>query len=201
MNRALVLTMLAICCLPAASAILAQGAPKPKSEAPASQPASAPASQAIDRAKIKGLIADLSSDDGAKRVAATKQLLALGANAVDPLAEAGAQQLTPKCQLAEVRRLDAVYTLLDGLHQNASEGYRTDLFLVRVEKDCTVEEVSKIAARCGFTIKARNGINDGYCGAFPQDQKNLAGILKAILSGEPKVISVQLTYFVAHPTP
>jgi hypothetical protein len=167
---------------------------------PATYPASGPASRPVST-KVKELVADLASADGNKRVAATAQVFAAGSSIVASLADAGAKQITPTCKLAEVRRLDAVYSLLDGLRQDAVEGYRTDAFLLYVEKDCAIGEVSKIGERCGFTIKAHNGVNDGYCAAFPEKGKDFAGILKMILSGEPKVVSVQLMYFIAHPVP
>jgi hypothetical protein len=93
-----------------------------------------------------------------------------------------------------------VYSLLAGLVQDnvAKEGYRTDMFLLKVEKDCTVEDVAKIGERCGFTIKPQNGLIEGRCAAFPQAGKDFAGMLKATLCEEPKVVCVELTYFVAH---
>ena len=178
----------------------ASGAWAGEAQPPATHPESGPAGQVSTPAKIKDLIADLSSDDGNKRAAATKQFFAFGADAIDSLVKAGAQQVTPKPPRAEVRRLDVIYTLLDGMHQNATAGYRTDAFLLRVEKDCTVDDVAKMGERYGFTIRAHNGINDGYCTAFPKQGQDFAGTLKALLSGEPKVVSLQVLYF-SGPTP
>lgn len=170
--------------------------------APTTQPAAPATRPAATQGTVAKWIADLSSTDGNVRIAATKAIFAMGKDAIEPLEKAGAKQLTPKAAGgATGGRIDIVYSLVDGLKQDRVEGYRTDAFLLKVEKECTVEDVAKIGNRCGFTIKARNGIQDGYCAAFPQQGAGFAGILNAILTGEPKVISVQFMYFVAHPVP
>jgi hypothetical protein len=195
-RRILLAIMVMSCC---ASLLAAEATSKPTTtSAPATTRPSQPAATMPD---ITKLIADLSSADGQARVAATKAIFALGKDALEPLKKAGAKQITPKPTGGTGGRIDAVYSLLDGLHQDPVEGYRTDAFLLQVAKECTVEDVLKMGERDGFTIKVRNGINDGYCAAFPKANKDFAEILKALLANEPQVVSVGLMYFVAHPVP
>lgn len=158
---------------------------------PASKPASAPAD-------VKKLIADLSSDSGPKRVAATKALFALGREALEPLKEAGAEQVSP-FGVADTRRIDMVYSLLDGLKPNPvppRAGYRTDGFGLRVEPDCTRDELKKMGEKYGFTL-AGDYRADGRPSCYVKlaAGKDLVDVLEAILSEEPRVISVNLNYF------
>ena len=159
---------------------------KPATTQPATQP------------DITKLITDLSSDDGKVRVAATKAIFALGKDALEPLKKAGAKQITPSGPESE-RRIDIVYSLLDGLKENPvghHTGYRTGSFDVRVEKGCTQQDVAEMGENYGFTI----------CGPFTPDStpsccvqvrldKNFGDVLKTVLSEEPKFISVKLNYF------
>ena len=161
---------------------------------------------------ISKFITDLSSEDGQVKVAATKAIFALGKDALDPLAKAGAKQISPfrpdltcsMCSLASniTRRIDMVYSLLEGLKPNpvsARKGYELDGFGISVEKDCTQEDVAKIGERHGFTIDENYSSPSGTPSCYVQLKpgKNLADVLKAVLSEEPKVISVNLIYFVS----
>ncbi|MFB3893483.1 MAG: hypothetical protein ACE15C_15830 [Phycisphaerae bacterium] len=167
--------------------------------APASQAASAPAGAA----KIKELIANLASEDGRKRTAATADLFSLGNAALEPLKQAGAFQLTPQAQSRQIeaRRMDLVYSLLDGLRQDPVKGFRTDAILLRVENDCTVDDVADMGKRLGFTLKRGATVTDGWIAALPADAAKFSELLKALLTNERKVIEVHLLYFSKIPTP
>ncbi len=180
MNR---LTMALVFTVPVALAAIA-----------ADPPASQPASVATD---VKKLIADLSSDDGQKRVAATKALFALGQEALDPLKEAGAKQISP-LSTADTRRLDIVYSLLDGLKPTPvapGAGYKPDSFGLRVE-DCTRDDLVAMGKKYGFTLTGDYRA-DGRPSCYVKltAGKDLAEVLRAILSAEPRVISVNLNYY------
>lgn len=175
--------------------------PETQHAAPTTGPA-ATTGPATTQGTITKWIADLSSADGKTRIAATKALFALGEDALVPLKQAGAKQITPKPGGTLGGRIDIVYSLLEGLTHDpvAKAGYRADFFLLEVDKGLTADDMTKMGQRCGFTIKARNFTPDGYCGAYPLAGKEFVAVLKAILSDEPTVISVQLTYY-AGPTP
>lgn len=150
--------------------------------------------QATTQPDIAKLIADLSSDNGKVRIAATKTIFALGKDALEPLAKAGAKQITPLGP-ATGRRIDMVYSLLDGFKPNpvnVPRGYHAEEFKVIVEKGCTVDEVKKMGERQGFTIPQNFALNSH---AFLGRGKNLAETIKAILTSEPQVITVNLSYF------
>jgi len=88
-----------------------------------------------------------------------------------------------------------VYSLLDGFKPNPvnlPRGYHAGEFKLIVEKGCTVEDVKKMGERHGFTIPQNFALNSH---AFLGRGKNLAETIKAILTSEPQVITVNLSYF------
>jgi hypothetical protein len=146
---------------------------------------------------IAKLIGDLSSDDGQVRADATKAIFALGKDALEPLKKAGAKQISPSGTIS-TRRIDMVYSLLEGLktNPNRQSGYATNGFGLRVTKDCTQKDVAKMGETFGFTISGNFAAeNTPSCYVTLKPGKKLADVLKAILSEEPKVISVNLNYF------
>ncbi len=66
---------------------------------------------------IDDLIKKLSSDDGQVRIAATNAIFARRSEAVDPLRQAGAKQISPFDTIG-TRRIDIVYSLMVGLAAN-----------------------------------------------------------------------------------
>ena len=166
---------------------------KKPASTPASQPASAPAD-------IARLIADLSSEDGPVKVAATKAIFALGRDALEPLAKAGAKQVSAFGTVGS-RRIDMIYSLLDGLKPNpagARAGYKTDSFGLQVEWGCgcTKEDVVKMGERHGFVIRGDYRADaTPTCYVKLKPGKDLADVLKAVLSEEPQIISVNLDYY------
>ena len=163
-----------------------------------SVPAPASGRPPATQGDIRRSIAALASDDGPTRVAATNMLFALGRNALAPLAQAGARQVTPSGPAAS-RRIDMVYSLLAGLQPNPvspARGYRIDSFTLVVEKGCTMADVKKIGERHGFTVPWKF---DRAAHAILAPSRNLADVVHAVLSAEPQVITVNLDYFEATP--
>jgi hypothetical protein len=167
---------------------------------PASRPATAPTRPAATQPDIATLIADLSSEDGTVKVAATKAIFALGKDALEPLKKAGAKQVSPFGTIGS-RRIDVVFSLLGGLKPNpvgGRAGYKTDSFGLHVEWGCgcTQENVVKMGERHGFVISGDyRADSTPTCYVKLKPGKNLADVLKAVLSEEPQIISVSLSYF------
>jgi RNA polymerase sigma factor (sigma-70 family) len=144
---------------------------------------------------IEQLIADLDSEDGVVRVAATKELIKRGKDALPDLQRAGARQLG--VANAAPRRLDMVYSLLEGLPDPAPRsGYRTDRLNIYVTKDCTKEEVAEWGMQFGFTpFDICYSSQPPHCGALLAEGKTLSDVLQALLMSEPKIVTVQLGYW------
>jgi len=161
-------------------------------------------SAATTRPDVANLIFDLSDDDGQVRLAATKAIFALGKDAIEPLQKCGAKQVSPFGSII-TRRIDMVYSLLDGLKPNQpargpkdASGYLLDGFGIRVEKGVTGEDVAKMGEKYGFVISGKfRADSRPQCIVNLKPGKNLADVLKAILLDEPKVISVNLIYYVS----
>jgi hypothetical protein len=166
-----------------------------KSEALPAQPAAAVATPD----QVRQWIANVSADDGRKRMAATQALFKLGPDAIEPLKRAGAMQISPLGTIA-TRRLDMIYSLVVGLELSppgGRAGYTTNGFGLHADKDCTLEEVTKLGEKYGFDIDGPFQ-PDGQpaCYVDLKPGKNLVEVLKAILSNEPRVVTVNLNYFV-----
>ena len=146
------------------------------------------------------LVADLSSDDGAKRAAATKELFQRGNDASRALKEAGAKQIAPVGGTIDgTRRLDVVYSLLEGLPPNAPKaraGYRADGFGLHVEKGTTKEDAVAMGKRYGFTLGGEfSDTTRPNCYVVLAPGKTLAEVLKDLFSNEPKVVTINLNYY------
>jgi RNA polymerase sigma factor (sigma-70 family) len=148
---------------------------------------------------IEQLIADLNSPDGAARVAATTEIFRRGQDTLPDLQRAGAQQLARTAKARSPQRLDMVYSLLEGLPPSpptARSGYRTDRLRIYMDKECTKEEVVEWGKRFGFTCSdICYSTQPPHCGALLIEGKSLAEVLQALLSCEPKVITVNLGYW------
>jgi hypothetical protein len=165
------------------------------------EPAAPPPATQPDVAR---LIAALSSDNGATRASATKAIFAMGKDALEPLAKAGAKQVAPMGTIASTR-IDVVYSLLDGLKPTpprARAGYAANGFGLTVEKGCTSADVAAMGRKHGFAMDKNNDGTDKFdADGFPQcyvqlsGDRKLADVLTAVLSEEPKVITVNLNYF------
>src|SRR5262245_19260554 len=71
-----------------------------------------------EKPSLDKLIADLDAADGKVRAAATKEIFGRGKEALAALEGAGAKQIAPVSGGINTRRLDAVFSLLQGLPQN-----------------------------------------------------------------------------------
>ena len=142
------------------------------------------------------LIPYLSSDDGKMRAGATWELFALGKDALVPLEKAGAKQISPFGTI-DTRRIDMVYSLIAGLKPvapGAKAGFTFESFGLRVTKDCTADDLAKMGREYNFTLSGEFR-PDAVPSCYVQLKAGvLAKVLKAILSNEPKVISVNLNY-------
>jgi hypothetical protein len=109
--------------------------------------------QAAAKLSLNKLIADLSSDNGGKRVTATKEVFRRGKGVLNDLKAAGAKQVAPIGGTINTRRLDMVYSLLKGLPPNlpqARAGYRTDSFGLYVEPGTTKYDLIQWGKKAGF---------------------------------------------------
>jgi len=140
----------------------------------------------------------LDSQDGQQRVAATRALFAGGKEAIAALRDAGAKQIAPFGTISSPRR-HVVYSLLVGLRPNppkAKAGYLTGSFGLHVEKDVTAADIRKMGRRHGFELRGTFNAK-GRPQAYVQlaESKKLAEVLKAVLTEEPGVVTVNLNYF------
>jgi hypothetical protein len=156
-----------------------------------------------DRGKampLEALIADLSSADGAKRVAATAELFRRGKAVLPELKKAGAKQVAPVgATIDGTRRLDMVYSVLEGFPPNppkARAGYRTDTFGLHVEKGTTPEDVQKMCRDYGCTLAGKfNPESRPSCYLQIGQGKSLEEVIRQLLCHEPKVTTINLNYF------
>src|SRR5437899_9486901 len=93
--------------------------------------------EAGQKMPIENLIGDLSSDDGAKRIAASAEIFRRGKDVLPDLKKAGAKQVAPAGATLDTRRLDMVYSVMEGFPPTPPRvvgGYITDKFGLLVEK-------------------------------------------------------------------
>jgi hypothetical protein len=87
--------------------------------------------EAAQKMSIEMLINDLSSGDGGKRTAATKELFRRGKAVLPDLKKAGAKQVAPTGATLDTKRLDIVYSAIEGFPPNppdARSDYKSDSF-------------------------------------------------------------------------
>ena len=163
----------------------------------------------IEKASLDKLIDDLDSADGQVRIAATKEIFRRGAPVLPGLKKAGAKQIAPFGPMVDVDkdgrqfchtpRLDMVYSLLEGLPPNKTlSGYGTDQFAINAIKGTTRKEIEEMGKACGFSIKdeplAFKANGNPTCYVSLGKGKTLAGVLKRVLTEEPKVTTLNLYY-------
>jgi len=154
----------------------------------------------IDRLNVplETRIADLSSDDGERRVAATRVVHLRRDTALEPLRNAGAKEIAPFGTIS-TRRIDMVYSLLKGLGKNPADGragYRLDSFGLHVKTGATRGDVVQMGKRHGFTLTG-SFRPDGRpnCYVTLAKGKILEDVLWAVLLIEPSVVTANLNYF------
>ncbi len=158
------------------------------------------AEKAAEPPTVERLIADLASADGKVRAAATGEIFARGKGVLPELKKAGAKQIAPFGGTVDgARRLDAVYSLLEGLPPNllgARSGYKTDGFGLHVVKGTTAEDVARLGKNYGFTLDGTfraDGRPNCYVKLAPG--KTLDEVLRRVLAEVPAVATTNLNYF------
>ena len=155
--------------------------------------------EAGQKMSIEMLINDLGSGDGAKRVAATKEIFRRGKAVLPDLKKAGAKQVAPAGATLDTKRLDIVYSVIEGFPPNppnARGGYKTDSFGLHVEKGTTEDEVQKMCKKYECTLVGKfstEGRPSCYLQIGPGPA--LEALIRQILSTEPKVTTINLNYF------
>jgi hypothetical protein len=155
--------------------------------------------EAGQKMSIEMLINDLGSGDGAKRTAATKEIFRRGKAVLPDLKKAGAKQVAPAGATLDTKRLDIVYSVIEGFPPNppnARGGYKTDSFGLHVEKGTTEDEVQKMCKKYGCTLVGKfapASLPSCYLKIGPGPA--LEALIQQILSAEPKVTTINLNYF------
>src|SRR5262249_21375761 len=108
---------------------------------------------------VETLIRDLGSEDGAKRVAASRELLRRGKAVLKDLETAGAKEVVPIVAPTDkqpaTRRLDLVYSLIRGLPRvdpKSQMGIRQDRITLRLRKGVTRAEFDRMARQFRFGL-------------------------------------------------
>jgi hypothetical protein len=138
-------------------------------------------------------IADLSSEDGNKRIVATRAILRLGKDVLPALEKAGARLIVPSHNRKHPARLDAVYSLLKGLPANRPWPlYKSDCAYLFLARGWTKPELFALGKRVGFRVLIceRPGWPDAEVQVV--GKRTPAEIMKAVLITDPKVVSVNL---------
>jgi RNA polymerase sigma-70 factor (ECF subfamily) len=155
---------------------------KPAGDAKASEPP--------EKMSIEQLVADLDSVDGAKRVAATKEIFRRGKGIVKDLEKAGAKP----AKTIQPPRVDMVYSLLEGSFPGR---YTTGHFGIHLNPGVTRKDVNEISKKYGFSL-ADEGLfhENGHpnCYVALAAGKSLTDVLRQVLSEEPRVVTVNLNY-------
>jgi RNA polymerase sigma factor (sigma-70 family) len=157
-------------------------------------------------APVAKLIADLDSPDGSVRVAATKELFRRGKDVLADLKQAGAKQIAPFGGTVDgTRRLDLVYSLLEGLPPNLPQlaiSYKTDSFGLHVTKGTTKEAIVVMGNKYGFTLAGEfRADTRPNCYVKIAAGKSLAQVMQDVLSHEPAVTTLNLNYVEATKKP
>src|SRR5262249_44229842 len=140
-------------------------------------------------------IADLASEDGAKRVAATREIFRLGNRALDALQRAGARPITSEPSTAP-RRLDIVYTLLNGLPPiKHHTGHKDSTFGVYLVNGWQHAELARVGRQLGFTpMPTPQYAGKPHSVVMIDRDRNLAEVMKAVLTTDPSVVTVTLLF-------
>jgi hypothetical protein len=148
---------------------------------------------------IEMLINDLNSGDGGKRAAAAAEIFRRGKAVLPDLKKAGAKQVAPLEGGIGTRRVDMVYSVLEGFPANqpdARAGYKTHSFGLHVEKGTTAEDIRKICQKYECTLAGKFRVDSSpSCYLQKGPGPTLEAVIQMILSGEPKVTTINLNYF------
>ena len=155
--------------------------------------------EAGQKMPIENLIGDLGSDDGAKRIAASAEIFRRGKDVLPDLKKAGAKQVAPGGATLDTRRLDMVYSVMEGFPPTpprAVGGYMTDKFGLLVEKGTTGDEVQKMSEKYKCTLDGKFNIEHRPSCYFQIGKgQSLEEVIRQVLVNEPKVIKINLNYF------
>jgi hypothetical protein len=92
-----------------------------------------------------------------------------------------------------------VYSVLQGFPPNqpkALAGYITDKFGLHVEKGTTEEEIRKMATKHGCSLQGKFNLDfRPSCYFQIGPRQSLAEVIRQVLSGEPKVRTINLNYY------
>jgi hypothetical protein len=152
-----------------------------------------------EKLPLDKLIEALEANDGDARVVATKELFRRDKAVLAGLKAAGATQVAPTRGTINTRRIDIVYSLIEGLPPNAPKalaGYSANSFGLRLEDGTTADDITRMGKAHGF--KALNAPKpDSVPSVYVQltSGGKLADVLRKVLITEPKVVSVNLNYF------
>jgi hypothetical protein len=153
----------------------------------------------LTKAPLDRLVADLDSVDGKVRVAATREIFRRGQDALAGLRKVGAKQVAPFGGTIAPRRLDVVYSLIQGLPPNppgARSGYRTDSFGLHVDQGTALQDVEAMGKKYGFSPSSTFRADSRPSCYVRLDQgKALEEVMRRVLTEEPRVRTVNLNYF------
>jgi hypothetical protein len=145
----------------------------------------------MSRMPVASLLRLANGSDPAARLAATRELFRRGRNILPELERAGAK---PMATVSPARG-DVIYTLLEG-HLNTA-GASPDSFGLHVDAKLTARDVQRIGLAHGFRLTPDSPCRPGAspsCYVHLLPGKDLAGVLRGILTTEPDVATVNLNY-------
>jgi hypothetical protein len=153
----------------------------------------------VKKMATETLIGNLTSSDGATRVAASAELFRRGKDVLPDLKKAGAKQVAPAgATIDGTRRLDMIYSVLEGFPPNTPKtvaGYNTDAFGVHVEKGTTEDDVQAMAKRRGCALNGKfNAEFRPSCYFRLGKGHTLEKTIRQVLVSEPKVVTINLNY-------
>src|SRR5262245_867051 len=157
----------------------------------------------LGKVSVEDLVRDLSSEDGAQRVSASRELLRRGKEILNDLEKAGAKEVlpivAPTNKQPATRHLDLVYSLIRGLPRvdaKSQMGIRQDRITLRLKKGVTWAEFDRMARQYRF------GLHCETLDMFQPDasticdvvttQNTLEQAVEEILTTEPRVETIDL---------
>jgi hypothetical protein len=156
-----------------------------------------PAQKATDAKELRPvglLLAELESADGATRVAATSDLFDRGNAILADLERAGAKPIAPGGTI-DSRRLDVVYSLIKGLPAPRNGGFVKGSFGLHLDVLQGRDDVDRMGKQYGFALTG-DFTRAGHpnCYVKVDESKRVADMMRAVLMGEPRVITLNLNY-------
>ena len=135
---------------------------------------------------VNRLVAVLTSASGEERIAASRELLQSAQPA--QLVTAGAK---PARGLSPTR-LDILYSLMQGF----AGRYLPDSFGLHLDAGTTREDAEQLGRRHGVIISQWFGQGTPTCYVRLENGKKLETVLRDLLLTEPRVVSLNLNYYV-----